>query len=74
VIEAVTLLCGTSTISSSAETTWKTELLDPNKTAEAPGRFMPVISTREPSGPLVGEIRRISGRVVWAHKLESNAA
>src|SRR5271170_857925 len=53
-------------MSSSGETSLKAELMVPTKTAEAFSRFLPVISTREFSGPLVGEIRRISGSPVCA--------
>jgi hypothetical protein len=59
-------LCGTSVTSSSGETRLKVEPAAPNKTAETPCKFWPAISTREPSGPLVGEILRISGRSVCA--------
>ncbi len=53
-------------MSSSGETRLKVELAAPNKTAEAFCKLLPVISRREPSGPLVGEILRISGRPVCA--------
>jgi len=66
VIVDVTLLCGISVMTCSDETSVKVELVAPKKTAEASCRFLPLISTREPSGPLVGEIRRISGRPVCA--------
>jgi hypothetical protein len=55
-----------SVISSSGETRLKVQLVAPKKTAEAPCKFLPAISTREPSGPLVGEILKISGRPVCA--------
>jgi len=65
-------------MSSSGEMIVKLELVTPKKTAEAFWKLLPVISTREPSGPLVGEIRRISGRVVCAiataHKIEAIVA
>ena len=35
--------------------------LAPNKTVVTPAKFLPVISTRVPSAPLVGEIAMISG-------------
>jgi hypothetical protein len=39
--------------------------LVPSTTAEAPGKFLPV-----PSGPLVGEIWKISGRIDCNHDCE----
>ena len=45
----------------SGQISLKTAGLAPNKTVVAPARFIPVISTRVPSGPLVGEIAMISG-------------
>jgi hypothetical protein len=62
-IVEVMLLCGISVTRVSGEMRLKAALLVPSKTAEAPSKFLPVISTREPSGPLVGEIWKISGRV-----------
>jgi len=45
----------------SGEISLKTAGLAPNKTVVAPARFIPVISTRVPSGPLIGEMAMISG-------------
>ena len=66
-IVEVETLWGTRTTSSCAETDLKTAPVAPKRTADASSRFLPVISTRDPSGPLVGETRRISGRSVWAN-------
>src|SRR5271155_3430246 len=78
VIMDVTLLCGISVMICSGETSVKVELAAPKKTAEASCKFLPVISTREPSGPLVGEIPKISGRplcaVAAADKVETRNA
>jgi hypothetical protein len=64
-------------MSSSGETSLKAELALPQKMAEACCRFLPVISTREPSGPLVGEMRRISGwddcAITLVDSVETNA-
>ncbi len=62
-IVEVMLLCGISVTSVSVgEVRLKAALLVRSKTAEAPGKFLPVISTRA-LGPLVGENWKISGRV-----------
>src|SRR5579872_269412 len=58
---AVEVRCGTMATSFSGETTLKVAGVLPNKTESAPSRFFPTISTRVPSGPPVGEIRRTSG-------------
>jgi hypothetical protein len=44
----------------------KTEIVLAKRTAEAFCKFLPIISTREPSGPLVGEMRAITGESDWA--------
>jgi hypothetical protein len=62
----VKLLCGTSATISSEEMTLKVASLLPQKTADVSCKFSPVMTTREPSEPLVGEIRDIWGRVVCA--------
>jgi len=43
------------------EISLKTAGLAPNKTLIAPARFIPLISTRVPPGPLVGDMAMISG-------------
>ena len=73
----VTLLCAIRVRICSGETILKMELVAPRVTSEALCKFLPVITTREPSGPLVGEMRRISGRVDCAtpatDRMEINA-
>jgi hypothetical protein len=59
----VVTLWGTIAMSLSAETESKTAWVVPNSTAEIFCKFLSLISTRVPSGPLVGEMPRISG---WA--------
>src|SRR6202161_4733524 len=78
VIVEVTLLCGISVMICWGETSMKVELAAPKKTAEASCKFLPAIPTRDPSGPLVGEILKISGRplcaVAAADKVETRTA
>ena len=48
-------------MSFSGEINLKVELVVPKSTAEASWKFLPAISRRVPSGPLVGEMLTISG-------------
>src|SRR5579885_1301639 len=75
-ISAVIARLGTMAISLSGESTLNVECLSPNFTLLISCRFLPTISTREPSGPLVGEMRRISEVVSpdWAKAALSRRA
>ena len=56
------VLCGMSMTRSCGRNGRKAESVRPKRTPETFSIFLPVITTREPSGPLVGDIPRISGR------------
>ena len=50
---------GANAMSFSEENNLKVDVVAPKSTAEAAWKFLPATSTREPSGPLVGEMLTI---------------